>query len=111
MGFITGSIRLLYLTQLRNDLEYKIMLISEAKLDMSKSITDLMEVGTDLDPDSPIIKNMKARRDRLQQVEKRLDEQMTIYQNKLKAVDTEIQSAQSMVDKGIQLSFKYGTGG
>lgn len=111
MGFITGSIRLLYLTQLRNDLEYKIMLISEAKLDMSKSITDLMEVGTDLDPDSPIIKNMKARRDRLQQVEKRLDEQMAIYKNKLQAVDTEIQSAQSMVDKGIQTSFKYGTGG
>ena len=110
MGFVTGSIRLFYLTQLRNDLEHKIMLISEAKLDMSKSITDLMECGTDLDPDSPIIKNMKARRDKLQEVEKKLDLQMTLYQNKLKAVETEIQSAQNVVDKGIQRSFSYGGG-
>ena len=108
MGFVTGSIRLLYLTQLKNDLEHKIMLISESKLEMSKSITDLMSVGTDLDPDSPIIKSMKARRDKLKIIEDELDRQMKIYETKLHAVTTEIQSAQKIVDDGIQRSFSYG---
>ena len=37
MSYVIGSIRLFYLTQLKNDLDYKIMLIAEAKADMSKS--------------------------------------------------------------------------
>ena len=108
MGFVTGSIRLLYLTQLRNDLEHKIMLISEAKMDMARSITELMSVGTDLDSDSPIIKNMKARRDKMKLIEQELDQKMEQYKIKLQAVDREIQSAQAVVDKGIERSFSYG---
>lgn len=110
MGFVTGTIRLLYLTQLRNDLEHKIMLISEAKLDMSKSITELISVGTDLDSDSPIVKNMKARRDKMKLIEQELDQKMEQYKIKLQAVDREIQSAQAIVDKGINSSFAYGGG-
>ena len=108
MSFVTGSIRLFYLTQLKNDLEYKIMLITEAKMDMSKSITDLIGVGTNLDPDSPVIKDMKARREKLELMSQELDAKMNIYTSKLEAVKNEINEAKGMVKEGAQNEFKYG---
>ena len=111
MGFVTGSIRLFYLTQLRNDLEYKIMLISEAKMDMAKAVTDLIGVGTDLNPDSPIVKDMKARREKLEIMSKELDAKMVLYKNKLQAVEKEIGSAQAVINGGIKRSFSYGQNG
>ena len=110
MGFVTSSLRLLYLTQMRNDLEYKIMLISEAKLDMSRSIAELVAVGTDLDPDSPIIRNLKARREKMKVIEQELDHKMEQYKTRLKAVETEIDSVQKLVDNNIKRSFSYGGG-
>ncbi len=83
------------------------MLISESKMEMSKSITDIMSVGTDLDPDSPIIKSMKARRDKMKLIEQELDQKMEQYKIKLKAVETEIESAQKIIDNGIQRTFNY----
>jgi len=109
MGFITGSIRLLYLTQLKNDLQYKMALITEAKLDMSKNISELTPVGTDMDPDSPVIQAMKARRDKMKIIEDQLDRQLVIYQSKLDAVKEEIKSAQAIVKEGTQ-SFNYAEG-
>ena len=110
MGYATSSIRLLYLTQLKNDLEHRIMLITESKLDMSKTITELIEVGTNLDPDSPIVKNMKARRDKLKLMEQQLDQQLEEARTKLNAVNTEIESARGLVQDGIRNSFNYGVG-
>lgn len=109
MGFVTGSIRLLYLNQLRNDLEHKIMLIAEAKADMVRNADELMSIGTDLDSDSPVVKNLKARRDKIKLIEQELDKKMKMYEIRLKAVDTEMQSAQMIVDKGIMMSFTYGS--
>ena len=107
MGFVTGSIRLFYLTQLKNDLKYKIMLIAEAKTDMAKAATDLIGVGTDLDPDSPIVKDMKARREKLEIMSKELDAKMVLYKSKLEAVDSEINEVKGMVKEGAQNEFKY----
>ena len=108
MGFVTSSIRLFYLTQLKNDLSYKIMLITEAKMDMARSITDLMGVGTDLDPESPVIKNMKARREKMKLVEQELDQRLTVYKSKLEAVNNEINEVTQSVKEGAQRGFKYG---
>ena len=108
MSFVTGSIRLFYLTQLKNDLNYKIMLISEAKMDMAKAVTDLMDVGTDLNPDSPIIKDMKARREKLEIMSKQLDAKMVLYKSKLEAVNQEIGEATKQVQEGAKNEFKYG---
>ena len=108
MSFVLGSIRLFYLTQLKNDLSYKIMLITEAKMDMAKSITNLMDVGTDLDPENPIIKDMKARRDKLEQMDKALEAKLVVYKSKLEAVNNEINEATGQVKNGAQTEFKYG---
>ena len=107
MGMATSQLRLMYLNAYRLDLEYKIQLITEAKLNLSKTCTDLLNVGTDLDSDDPILKQLEARKERLNQMEKKLDMQMEHYQNKLKMVDTEYSSCEQMLQKNIERSFKY----
>ena len=107
MGLVNSQIRLLYLQQTRLDLEYKIMLITQAKMGLSKSVSDLMEVGNDFDPDSPTTKMLQQRQAKLKVLEQKLDAQMLQYQSRLKMVDAEYQSCQGMIDKNIQTSFTY----
>ena len=56
MGLLTSQIRLMYLQQQRLDLEYKIQLITQTKMGLSQSVSDLMQVGNDYDPESPTTK-------------------------------------------------------
>jgi hypothetical protein len=108
MGLIVSQIRVMYLQQLRLDLEYKIQLITQAKLGLSQSVSDLMQVGNDYDPESPTTKMLQQRQAKLKVLEQKLDQQMSQYQTRLKMVDTEYESAVAMRDKNIQSSFSYG---
>ena len=54
MGLATSQLRLMQLMLHRLDLEYKVQLISEAKMNLSKTCTDLLNVGTELDSDDQI---------------------------------------------------------
>ena len=71
MGLVNSQIRLLYLQQTRLDLEYKIMLITQAKMGLSKAVSDLMEVGNDFDPDSPTTKMLQQRQAKLKVLEQK----------------------------------------
>lgn len=107
MGLLTSQIRLMYLQQQRLDLEYKIQLITQTKMGLSQSVSDLMQVGNDYDPESSTTKLLQQRQAKLKVLEQKLDMQMQEYQNRLKMIDAEYDSCQSMMDKNIQSSFKY----
>lgn len=107
MGMATSQLRLMYLNAYRLDLEYKVQLITEAKMNLSKTCTDLLNVGSDLDADDPLIKKLEARKERLNIMEKKLDMQMQQYQNTLKMIEQEMQSCDQMLQKNIERSFKY----
>ena len=107
MGLATAQMRSIYLWLQRADLEYKIQLITEAKMNLGKTVSDLMNVGTDLLSDDPVVKKLEARKERLHMMEKQLDYQLAMYQSKLKMVDTELESSMKMVEKNIERSFKY----
>lgn len=107
MGLITSQIRLLYLQQQRIDLEYKIQLITQTKMGLSQSVSDLMQVGNDYDPESPTTKMLQQRQAKLKVLEQKLDMQMLQYQSRLKMIDAEYQSCQGLIDKNIQSSFSY----
>lgn len=108
MGLINATIRVGMLASQKMDLEYKIMLVTQAQMNLSQSVQDLMQVGTDYtDPDSQASKILKQREARLQQLEKRLQLQMNQYQTRLKAIETELESAKNMRDKNIEAAFKY----
>ena len=47
MGVITDTIRMQYLNNVKLDLEYKIQLVTQARMGLSQSASDLMQVGTD----------------------------------------------------------------
>ena len=106
MGLLTSTLRLTYLNNFRADLEYKLSLISSSKLNLASSVTELANVTSDLDPKSPEAKSIEKRRERLHQIEKKLDEQMTRYQTQLKMVEGELGQVQSDLDKSIQRSYK-----
>ena len=107
MGLLTSQIRLMYLQQQRLDLEYKIQLVTQTKMGLSQSVSDLMQVGNDFDPESPTTKMLQQRQAKLKVLEQKLDMQMQEYQNRLKMVDAELQSCQGAVDSAIQRSFSY----
>ncbi len=108
MGLLVSQIRLMYLQQQRLDLEYKIQLITQTKMGLSQSVSDLMQVGNDYDPESPTTKMLQQRQAKLKVLEQKLDHQMEEYQTRLKMIEVEYQSAQAMLDKNIQSSFSYG---
>ena len=107
MGLITSTYRTMYLTAYKLTLESKIQWIATAKMELVASSDEILALGNDLDPENPAVKQLEARRDKLTILEKRLDLQMQEYQNRLKMVDTELQSCQQAVDSAIERSFKY----
>ena len=110
MGFVMSSIRLIYLVQLRNDLQHKLMLHTEAKMDLSKEINDLTGVGTKLTPDNPMVQGMKVKRDKLKLVEQEMDKELEELKMKLQAVNQEIQEARQLTMENVKESFSYGQG-
>ncbi len=111
MGLLNSHVRLMYLTQTRLDLEYKIQLVTQSKMGLMQSANDLLAVGNDLDPESPNSKMLAQRQAKLKVLEQKLELQMQQYQAQLKAIETEYQSCQQMQDKNIQMAFTYGSGG
>lgn len=108
MGLLIATIRKQYLLAYRNELEYKIQLITQSKMSLSQSVSDLLHAGTDLDPENPVVKQLEQRKEKLNLLEKKLDLQMAEYQEKLKMVEAEIQSCETMFDKSVQSAFSYG---
>ncbi len=107
MGYAVATVRMMYLNAQRLDLEYKIQLISDAKMQLSRTVTDLMNAGTDLESDSPIVKKLEQRKERLYLLEKKLDMQLEQYKTRLKAIEVEQQSCDQMLEKNLQRSFRY----
>lgn len=107
MGLITSTFRMMYLTAYKLTLESKVQWIATAKMELVASSDEILALGNDLDPENPAVKQLEARRDKLNVLEKRLDLQMQEYQSRLKMVDAELQSCQGAVDKAIERSFSY----
>ena len=107
MGLITSTFRTMYLTAYKFTLENKIQMISTAKMELMTSSDEILGLGNDLEPENPAVKQMQARAERLSALEKRLDIQMKEYQNRLQAVQTELQSCEGAMGNAIKESFSY----
>lgn len=102
MGLIAATVNKHYLIAYQNELEYKISLIRQAKMGLSESVTDLLNAGSDLDPENPAVKQLEQRRERLNLLEKKLDMQLEEYEVKLKMVEKNIEACDKMIDKAIK---------
>lgn len=101
MGLITAEINKQYLIAYRNELEYKISLINQAKLGLSNTASDLLTVGTDMDPENPAVKQLEQRKERLNLLEKKLDMQLAEYKTKLEMVEKNLEAAENMESQAI----------
>ena len=68
---------------------------------------DLLQVGNDYDPQSPIVKTLQQRQAKMKLLEQQLDCKMAAYNAQLEMVNTELQSAKKMQQAAIQQSFSY----
>ena len=102
MGLIAASIRKRYLIAYKNELEYKMQLVTQAKMQLSSAANDLVHEGSDLDQENPVVKELEARKSRLNLLEKKLDLEMNEYQEKLKMIDINLQSCDAMFESGLK---------
>ena len=86
MGIVTQTIGQQKYIAMQMDLEYKINLINETKLSLTNSMNELVNVGSDLDPSNPMVKQLQLRKEKLHQLEKKLDMQLQLYQTQLQLV-------------------------
>lgn len=108
MGLASATFRLVYLESFRHDLESKIQAITESKMSLTTTIDELINVGNDMDPESETVKQLQARRDKLNALDKKLDAQLQLYKAQLEMANEEIESAEKLRDASIKRSFSYG---
>ena len=107
MGLLTSAMRMQYLLNFKSDLEYKIMLITQTKASLVSSNGDLLQVGNDYDPSSPIVKTLQERQAKMHLLEQKLDQQMAGYKAQLQMAETEMNSLRGELNRQIQSSFSY----
>ena len=107
MGLAATTFRIMYLKSYENQLNNQIQAITETKLGMTESIGEMTAVGQDRSPDSPAVKQLQQRKEKLAAMDKKLDMRLQMLTSQLKMVQTEIQSATAMQDQQIKSSFSY----
>ena len=111
MGVLASTMRLMTLTATKNDLEFRLMGITEKMSALTAQICDLDEYNGSLDPDSATVRTLETKKKRLNQLEKKLDMQQKLLQARLQEVMQEMQSCQQMLGADIQSGlFSYGMG-
>jgi len=102
MGVLVAQMRLAQINSFRSDLNYQITLISATKQDLITQVNDLVGLGSSMESDSPEMKALEKKRERLQQAEKALDQILQRYQTQLQMLDAEEQSVRQMLQSSIQ---------
>ena len=105
MGLAVSTLRYLYLNSQRMDLEFKIMLITQSKTSLLATVSDLQNVGSDMDENSPVAKQLKQRQERLHLLEKKLTMQAELYMARLKMIEREIDACRQSMNKNIESTF------
>ena len=108
MGFLTSFSRSMYLTSYINSLERQLLNVTGMQADLSREISRMTTAISDLDDaESASVKNLKARLNELEALDKQLQARMQKIRVMLQAANTEKQSADGMLQQSIQQSFSY----
>lgn len=102
MGLLIAIARKTQLNRLRSEYESKQIHISRAKSELASKITDYEMSRADFEPNSAEAKAFNERIERLNQVDKRLDEQLTKIQTQLQLIEAEYGQCDQMIQSNIQ---------
>ena len=89
------------------DLQFKISEITSTKSSLVNAGDDLMKVGTDYDPDSPVMKTLQQRQAKIKIMEERLNQQMQEYQIQLEMVEAEYGQVRQRLSQEIKEEMSY----
>lgn len=92
MGIVTKTVGSQQYLAMCSDLEFKINQVNEAKLSLTKSLNELVSIGTDMDPESVEAKQLQERKAKLHQFEKLLDMKLQEYQVQLSLAQSNMQA-------------------
>lgn len=106
MGVVVSSSRNIQLTGLRHEIDYKINLINTAKMALLQNINALTASSTDLKPDSPEVRLLEERKQRLMLLDKKLDIDLQHYQTQLRMIDGEEPQVSQSLNSAIQRSYR-----
>lgn len=107
MGVLVSASRLMYITGYRHDLEYKIQLINTARTNLMGSINETMANGADMEPESPEVKMMEQRKQRLMLIDKKLEMELQQYQAQLQMINAEENGLNQSLQQNIERSYKH----
>lgn len=89
-----------YIAQ-KHDIERDMNQIRQAKMGLTDASKDLLNAGTDMDPENPVIKQLEERKARLALLEKKLDMQMNDYEVKLEMINSNIKKCDETIKNSI----------
>ena len=113
MGILASTMRLMTLTASKNDIEFRMMAITERMSSLTAQVADKDEFIGDLDPECAAVRQLEADKKKLNEAERKLKSQQDALQIRLKEIDQEIEACKAVIDNGIMRSgmFAYGMGG
>lgn len=85
-----------------HDIDNCITRLNQVKSSLLASTTELLDMASTLDADSPEMKMLERRRQQLAAYEKKIDQEIQDYQNKRKKAEARYQNASQNIDKSIQ---------
>ncbi|MCD8024822.1 MAG: hypothetical protein LUE64_04740 [Candidatus Gastranaerophilales bacterium] len=106
MGLLIAIARRCQLNSQRFEFEHKSVLISRAKTDLASKISDYQMTQNDYESDSAEYKEFTERIERLNQVDKRLDEQLNKIQTQLQIIEAEYGTYDEMVRSNIERMYR-----
>ncbi len=110
MGFAANQARLLALIARNSDLQLEMQFVNQRRMALGNMISGVMDLQSNLAPDSQASKVLDAKIRQLQQADKLLEMHLNTVTSQQKAVDTQIDGVKQLIDKNIQRSFSYGGG-
>lgn len=99
---LVSAMRLMYLTGQRHDLDYQIDTINSSRANILASINTMIPNGADMEPDSPEVKIMEQRKQRLMLVDKKLEQDLVHAQAKLDVLNAEEQKVSAKLKEQSQ---------
>lgn len=106
MGMAASQARYLLLTARKNDLEFTGQQINQSRTQLANITNQLFNNATTLDPDSDEAIELQLRINSIQSLDQALELQLRRVDTQQKAVQTEIEAVQKVIDKNITQVFK-----
>ena len=102
MALASNEIRQQQALAMMHDLDNIINRLNSIKMNLLNSTTDLLNFASSLDPDSPEMKKLEARRQQLVAYEKKIDADIQSYQNRRQKAEHMHKDATEKVGKAIE---------